>query len=80
MNITHIQPNLKVINVYAQPDNKKRILKELMLTIDKIQKVEPGTQLIIAGDMNIEVDGKAWISRHVKTQMEKRDLNQIDCN
>ena len=67
MNITHIQPNLKVINVYAQPDNKKRILKELMLTIDKIQKVEPGTQLIIAGDMNVEVNAKTWISRHVKT-------------
>ena len=28
----------------------------------------------------MEMDGKTWISKNIKTQMEERDLNQIDEN
>ena len=50
-----MHPNLKVINVYAQPEVKYQVINKLIATIEKIQKIEPGMEFIVAGDFNLEL-------------------------
>lgn len=46
---------IKIINVYAQPDNRKRIYEQLIVTIQTIKRAEPGIELIIGGDFNLDL-------------------------
>ena len=58
MNIIDVEPNLKIINVYMQPEKKSIIRSELINTIGKIKKIEPGREIIVLGDMNMDLHKK----------------------
>jgi len=49
-----VEPDLRVVNIYAQPEQKMNIIKQLITRIKKIEKIEPGVEFIIAGDMNTD--------------------------
>ena len=56
ISVNDVQPNLKLINVYAQPEQKKKIIKQTISIIKEIKKVEINKEIIIAGDLNTDIN------------------------
>ena len=56
------------------------IMRELILMIEETQKIEKGTEIIVAGDMNMQTDEKNKYNKWIMKMMKKNNLNQIDAN
>ena len=63
--VANVKPNLKVINVYGQPEKKNEIIEEMLYKVNRIRAIEPNKNIIIAGDFNIEEKEKSDISKRM---------------
>ena len=63
--MARVEPNLVLLNVYARSDIKKDILNELVNMVEKIQNIEPGIEIIIMGDLNLDSRDDTCFSRRI---------------